>query len=1158
MWKSKKFKVIAVTLILSITSLLMYSSNFKVGVKELSRVFQYSKMIDSEGYDVTELGQLQNNILESHKLAQQGVENKDIELCKEAFSEIVKNIEEADEKVSEEFAKAENIVKELDYEEGQERLEEIKNSYEKLANKKESIEEVIACNDIDKFALLLEDKELFEIEESEDLVLSNDLPNSQYNGEAEVVEEENINRSYVETYPSDKTIEKEEEYLKETIDTAFSKEIIEKSKEIGGNPLDLYNFVRNNIVYEPYSGSRKGATGTLLESYGNDYDQSSLLIALFRNNNIPARYVRGTIELSNEQAMKWTNTNNVEAAAKILSSCGNKTISIVNGGKIVAIQVEHVWVEAYCDKNEYRGAGESTERKEWIPFDPSYKECVEVEGMDFTSYSAVDKNKIDSLKEESDNFTDINPSSLESIFTDMNNKVENINKADLEGKSVFEIFGGLDIQKEELDILPYSIPNKLINVESRFAEIEEKNRDYVEFSLSDLYGIDGSLNYKASAVELYGKKITLSWEAATEKDKEIIKEYGDMFNTPAYLIKVKPVIKVDGEIVAEGTAIGFGKSQLFNLSMNRVSISKETYKNQLVAGGYYAVALDYGHISQGELLDIQEKTEEAKKNIDKLGYYNDEVAGNLLNGIVKNYFSQVDGIDRMLAKDYNVRSTRLLSFGMTGTSLKTSSLFSSPVDVKLSSFYIDIDGNNIAAVNKDNDEDTLFKYITQSGVMASSLESQVFKDLFGMEAVSTIEIMNLCNEKDIPIYVINKENIESLLPKLELSNVVKTEVINAVNSGKTVTIPEKEISYFDWEGTGYIVQDMETGSAGYMISGGHAGGSVATDLSSVDWGEVFEYFLAGLLSGIGIGILFSIIGIIGTFFFPELAIILAAIAIISLIGLIINIIGLIIDYCQGEVDLQTYYNQLAFILGSLIGAWLGGKITESAIKPKIESTLRNSVNKKYNISEELGESIYKNSGSKNYNRTAKNVDKLLQRGMPESQISESLNKLNPNAFENFTNAVSDYLSQSGKSSLSAKQLELLNGYAERGKSPSELIKIAKAVDEWFDANGEPKWPPNDGAVEGTISETTINDIVIDRFGNEYGKYVAPEGASYTSRSLAPGTDLGPYHRYKVVEPITVEQGVVAPWFGEEGGAIQYKLPKSITELIAEGKIIRLE
>ena len=71
--------------------------------------------------------------------------------------------------------------------------------------------------------------------------------------------------------------------------------IIQKAQELGNNPVSIFNFVRDEIGYESYKGSLRGARGTLWSKAGNALDQASLLIALLRASNIPARYVRGTL-----------------------------------------------------------------------------------------------------------------------------------------------------------------------------------------------------------------------------------------------------------------------------------------------------------------------------------------------------------------------------------------------------------------------------------------------------------------------------------------------------------------------------------------------------------------------------------------------------------------------------------------------------------------------------------------------------------------------------------------------------------------------------------------------------------------------------------------------------------------------------------------------
>ena len=122
--------------------------------------------------------------------------------------------------------------------------------------------------------------------------------------------------------------------LEETPETILTQDI----KELADNlktPVAIYEYIRNNINFEPYYGSRKGAVGTLNQRGGNDYDQASLLIAMLRYKNIPARYVRGTVEVPIEKVQGWTGTETPEASVKVLGSLGIPTASMVSGGKIV-------------------------------------------------------------------------------------------------------------------------------------------------------------------------------------------------------------------------------------------------------------------------------------------------------------------------------------------------------------------------------------------------------------------------------------------------------------------------------------------------------------------------------------------------------------------------------------------------------------------------------------------------------------------------------------------------------------------------------------------------------------------------------------------------------------------------------------------------------
>jgi hypothetical protein len=96
---------------------------------------------------------------------------------------------------------------------------------------------------------------------------------------------------------------------------------------------------------------------------------------------------------------------------------------------------------------------------------------------------------------------------------------------------------------------------------------------------------------------------------------------------------------------------------------------------------------------------------------------------------------------------------------------------------------------------------------------------------------------------------------------------------------------------------------------------------------------------------------------------------------------------------------------------------------------------------------------------------------------------------------------------------------------------------------------------------------------IDRYGSEYGAYLAPEGLPYAKRALPPQSLDGMpaagcnYHDYRVLKPFSVDAGVIAPWFGQPGYGLQFQLAPGLVPgapgtpnvawLVANGYLQRL-
>lgn len=126
---------------------------------------------------------------------------------------------------------------------------------------------------------------------------------------------------------------------------AITPELRELAAQLGHDPVRIYEFVRNEIDFEPYFGSVKGAHETFLQRGGNDYDISSLLIALLRESGTEAEYARGVVQLELGEAMSWLGVQDPVSALEILGSAGIPGRVLVSGGRIVGFELEHVWVE---------------------------------------------------------------------------------------------------------------------------------------------------------------------------------------------------------------------------------------------------------------------------------------------------------------------------------------------------------------------------------------------------------------------------------------------------------------------------------------------------------------------------------------------------------------------------------------------------------------------------------------------------------------------------------------------------------------------------------------------------------------------------------------------------------------------------------------------
>jgi hypothetical protein len=102
----------------------------------------------------------------------------------------------------------------------------------------------------------------------------------------------------------------------------------------------------------------------------------------------------------------------------------------------------------------------------------------------------------------------------------------------------------------------------------------------------------------------------------------------------------------------------------------------------------------------------------------------------------------------------------------------------------------------------------------------------------------------------------------------------------------------------------------------------------------------------------------------------------------------------------------------------------------------------------------------------------------------------------------------------------------------------------------FGTPGSRIWPDNNGFPPGYQPQPAQlpAGTIIDRFGPEGGRYLAPDGTPFADRALTPETVTAEYHRYMVTgKPLphgwTIVEGPVEPWYGQtpSPGTVQYMI-----------------
>jgi hypothetical protein len=341
--------------------------------------------------------------------------------------------------------------------------------------------------------------------------------------------------------------------------------------------------------------------------------------------------------------------------------------------------------------------------------------------------------------------------------------------------------------------------------------------------------LPGGSVFTTALAGLSTKRLTVWFEGATQADRDLMVHYDRIEDVPAYQIQVRPRISLDGQAVAEGDAVPLGAPLQVALSAIGPN-GTDSFSSGVMAGGFYALVLDAGAMSPEAFKGHVDRYGGAIAAIQALAAGDESASANpealmgeMLHAAGLVYFMQLDAAYQALSGPWRVAQTRVLAEGTVGTSVAANSLLGVASSVRPTGVSIDVRRDSHVVQSASNDAKMEAGYFQAVGGIGSILEGRMIEQVFGLEGISTVRVLQIANNSSIPILAIDSSNAW-LVETLDCGAPLKADLRGAVAAGRRIVIPRSGIDYYGFQGTGWIVTDPETGESGYMIAGGLAGG----------------------------------------------------------------------------------------------------------------------------------------------------------------------------------------------------------------------------------------------------------------------------------------------------------------------------------------------
>lgn len=449
----------------------------------------------------------------------------------------------------------------------------------------------------------------------------------------------------------------------------------------------------------------------------------------------------------------------LNAAGSFAASSGTPTTFVIdNNRNIVAVQLEHAWVQAYVTHPR-------TGRRVWVNLDAALKATRFRPPAGFEKASELTASRLEAILAAAtfdanrDSVTNINAAAIEQEVQRLQDRLQNLIAR---RKTIGQITGFI-----ELNIRPVrhvlsnrAFPGIIVQATNGIAELPPSFRHQFTIQITDLatgQAIAGTLPLP----ELADKRFTISYLPATQEDANFVVTNDGLYKAPPNLFRVRAVVNLDGAVIGVGPPVPMSVFQHIRITFEEPGGSSDFVDHFITAGTYAVIGLNFQRVSSESLQERHERITATQNQLRGGSSVNiDEILGETLHSQVQIYYALLDVHARLSAHQLNVLfGRRPAEMLMTFAPVFAFDQNGVPIETRQGSMSMDFRRNILSLTSRTDNAADEGSFLFGIGAYSSALEHSIFEITQDTRSVSTLKLIEEANNQNVPIFAIDAQNV---------------------------------------------------------------------------------------------------------------------------------------------------------------------------------------------------------------------------------------------------------------------------------------------------------------------------------------------------------------------------------------------------------------